>query len=151
MRTIQGEISSIGTVSFSGITDDTSKGNSSQFSTTNQVSNVVADPAQCRVSYHWRVWRNGAAQPAIDKNAWFMLHDVSSVAVEPLTQYLNQSNAANGHANLVATSTSPPMTTVVVHTSSWVNEFPFTNTSSASRAAQTIKQAARLCGSSVAN
>ena len=25
-----------------------------------QVSNIVADPAQCRVNYHWKMWKGGA-------------------------------------------------------------------------------------------
>jgi len=153
MKTIQGELSSIGTVSFTTFGKNTANGSASQNAVINQISNVVADPAQCRVSYHWKVWRNSnrMAQPAVDKNSWFLLHEVTSVVVEPLNQYSSEVNAAGGHPNMVVTSTAPPMTALVVHMPSWVNELPFTNKVSADRAAKAVSQAVRLCGGRLAN
>ncbi len=151
MRTLQGELSSIGTVSFTAFNRNMINGSASQYAAVNRVSNVVADPAQCRVSYNWTVWRNGAAQPLFEKSFSFLLHDVTSVAVEPVSQVNTESNAAGGHSNLVQTSTAPPMTALVVHMSSQWNYFPFTNSVSAERAAGTISQAVRLCGGHLAN
>ena len=151
MRTLQGELSSIGTVSFTAYNRNTSDGSASQYAAVNRVSDVVADPAQCRVSYHWTVWRNGAAQPLFEKDFSFLLHDVTSVGVEPVSQVNTEGNAAGGHPNLVQTSTAPPITALVVHMSSRWNYFPFTNTGSAHRAAETIGQAVRLCGGHLAN
>jgi hypothetical protein len=151
MRDIQDQLSSIGTVSFTVFGKDTANGSPYQNATINQISNVVADAAQCRVSYHWKVWRNGAAQPAVDKNSWFLLHDVTSVVVEPLNQFTSHANVAGGHPNLVATSTAPPLTALVVQMPSWFNELPFTNEASADRAAKAVSQAVRLCGGHLAN
>jgi len=151
MRTIQTDLSSIGTVSFTAFNRNTANGSASQYAAVNRVSNVVADPAQCRISYHWTVWRNGAAQPLYDEGFSFLLHDVTSVGVEPVSQVNTESNAAGGHPNLVQTSTAPPMTALVVHMSSRRNYFPFTNSVSAERAAETIGQAVRLCGGHLAN
>jgi hypothetical protein len=151
MRTIQTDLSSIGTVSFTAFNRNTANGSASQYAAVNRVSNVVADPAQCRISYHWTVWRNGAAQPLYDEGFSFLLHDVTSVGVEPVSQVNTESNAAGGHPNLVQTSTAPPMTALVVHMSSRRNYFPFTNSVSAERAAETIGHAVRLCGGHLAN
>jgi hypothetical protein len=151
MRTLQGELSSIGTVSFTAFNRNTANGSTSQYAAVNRVSNVVADAAQCRVSYQWTVWRNGASQPLFQEGFAFLLHDVTSVGLESVSQVNTESNAAGGHSNLVQTSTSPPMTALVVHMSSRRNYFPFANSSSANRAAKTIDQAVQLCGGHLAN
>ena len=114
MSTLQDELSSIGTVSFTAYNRNTANGSSSQYAAVNRVSNVVADPAQCRVSYHWTVWRNGGSQPLFEKSFSFLLHDVTSVGIEPVSQVNTESNAVGGHTNLVQTSTAPPITALVV-------------------------------------
>jgi hypothetical protein len=151
MSTLQNELSSIGTVSFTAFNRNTANGSTSQYAAVNRVSNVVADAAQCRVSYRWTVWRNGASQPLFDESFLFLLHDVTSVTVEPVSQVNTESNAAGGHPNLVQTSTAPPMTALVVHMSSRRNYFPFANSISAGRAAKTIGQTVQLCGGHLAN
>ncbi len=151
MRTLQAELSGIGTVSFTAFNRNTANGSASQYAAVNRVSNVAADPAQCRVSYNWTVWRNGAAQPLFEKGFSFLLRDVSSVTVEPVSQVNTESNAAGGHPNLVQTSTAPAITAVVVHMSSRWNYFPFTNSVSADRAAKTVTDAVGLCGGHLAN
>jgi hypothetical protein len=151
MRTLQGELSSIGTVSFTAFNRNTANGSTSQYAAVNRVSNVVADAGQCRVSYQWTVWRNGASQPLFQEGFAFLLHDVTSVGIESVSQVNTESNAAGGHSNLVQTSTAPPMTALVVHMSSRRNYFPFANSNSANRAAKTIDQAVQLCGGHLAN
>ena len=151
MRTLQGELSSIGTVSFTAFNRNTANGSASQYAAVNRVSNVVADPAQCRVSYHWTVWRNGGSQPIYDVGFSFLLHDVTSVGIEPVSQVNTEGNAAGGHSNLVQTSTTPPITALVVHMSSRRNYFPFTKSASANRAAATLAQAVKLCGGQLGN
>ncbi|MGA9063628.1 MAG: toll/interleukin-1 receptor domain-containing protein [Terracidiphilus sp.] len=151
METLRNELSSIGTVNFTVFGRNTANGIAGQYAAAQQFSNVVANPTQCRVSYHWTVWRNGAAQPVIDKDAWFLLRDVTSVVVEPQSQFVTQNNAASGQPNIVATSTAPAITTLVVHTPSWVNPLTFTDSGSAYRAAKTVTEAVRLCGGTLAN
>jgi hypothetical protein len=151
MRTLQGELSSIGTVRFTAFNRNTANGSTSQYAAVNRVSNVVADPAQCRVSYQWTVWRNGAAQPIYQEGFSFLLHDVTSIGVEPVSQVNTEGNAAGGHTNLVQTSTAPPMTALVIHMSSRRNYFPFANSVSANRAASTLIRAVKLCGGHLAN
>jgi hypothetical protein len=113
-----------------------------------QFSNVVADPAQCKVSYHWKMWQNGAV--TLDKDAWFLLPSVTSVAVESESQLLTEGNAASGHP-LVVTSTTPSVFALVVRRASIYNGFPFTDANLANHAAQSITQAVKLCGGHPAN
>ncbi len=149
VSTIQKELSSIGAVSFTNNGQDKTTGSSFQNAFVEQVSNVVADPAQCRVNYHWKIWKGGAV--TLDKDAWFLLPAVTSVDVEPMGQLLTEENATHGHPNDVVTSTTPPVTALVVRRGAIHNGFPFTDTGSANRVATTVKQAVKLCGGHLAN
>jgi hypothetical protein len=146
MNTIRSELISIGTVNFTIFGQNKTDGSAIKNVAVNQISDVVANASECRVSYHWKVWRNGAAQPAIDKDSWFLLHDVTSVVVEPLSQYSTDQNAAGGHPTLVTTSITPPLTALVIHMPKWVNELPFKDKASADRTAKSVTEAVRLCG-----
>jgi hypothetical protein len=54
MQFIQDKLNDIGMVSFVVFLQDTSNGNTWTTNATNEISNVVADQNQCRISYHWR-------------------------------------------------------------------------------------------------
>jgi len=149
MKALQNELNSIGTVSFTNHGQDKTTGSNFQNAFVEQISNVVADPAQCRVSYHWKIWRNGAV--TLDKDAWFVLPAVTSVDVEPMGQLLTEENAAQGHSNDVVTSTTPFVEALVVRRGSIHNGFPFTGDASAKRFADAVKQAVKLCGGHLAN
>jgi len=149
MSNIQKELSSIGTVSFTRFVQGKTGRSALQKAFVEQFSNVVADPAQCRVSYHWKMWQNGAV--TLDKDAWFLLPAVTSVVIEPESQLLTEGNAAQGHPDVVVTSTTPPVSALVVRRSSIYNGFPFTDATLANRAAQSITQAVKLCGGHLAN
>ncbi len=149
MRTLQGELSSIGSVSFTSHVQNKTDGSTLQNNLVGQVSNVVADPAQCRVSYHSKVWRNGVVVG--EKDAWFILPAVTSVVVEPMNELLTEENAATGHPSAVSTSTTPPMVALVVRRANILNWFPFPNAALANRTAATVTQAVKLCGGHLAN
>jgi len=149
MKALQKELSSIGRASYTSYIQNKTDGSTSPKVFVKQFSNVVADPAQCRVSYHFRVWQGGTVTK--DKDAWFILPAVTSVLVEPESELLTQENAAQGHPNNVVTSTTPPMTALVVRRASVYNAFPFTDIGSANRFASTVKQAVKLCGGHLAN
>jgi hypothetical protein len=150
METLRDEVSSIGTVSYTVFGQNTANRKTGQYAAVQQFRNVVADPAQCRVSYHWTVWRNGA-QPIVDQDFWFRLQNVTSLVIEPQSEFVTQSYAASGQPNMVATSTAPAITSLVIHASGSINEFAFTDRGSAERAAKSISQAVNLCGGHPAN
>ncbi len=153
MSTIQAEMSSIGKIGFTALVRNTADGSTFQYTQTEQVTNVVADPAQCRVSFHHTVWQNGAVQPTLNKTSWFMLHDVVSIVVMPGGQHLTGAFAHAGKANFIATSIAPPVTYVVLlsEPEGWTNEPIFIDSESANRFANTVRLAVRLCGGPAAN
>jgi hypothetical protein len=149
MRTLQNQLSSLGSLSYTAYIQNKTNGSTSPKAVVKQFSNVVADPAQCRVSYHFRVWQGGVVTK--DKDGWFMLPAVTSVVLEPESQLLTQESATQGHSNIVVTSTSPTVTALLVRRASIYNAFPFTDIGSANRFANTVRQAAKLCGGHAQN
>jgi hypothetical protein len=149
MRTLQNELSSIGSVSYTANIQSKTNGSPSPKAVVKQFSNVIADPAQCRVNYHFKMWLGGAVTK--DRDAWFMLSAVTSVVLEPESQLLTQESTAQGHSNNVVTSTTPPVTALLVRRAAVYNAFPFTEIGSANRFANTVRQAAKLCGGHVGN
>jgi hypothetical protein len=149
MSAIQKELSSIGTVNYTVYIQNKTGGGTSPKAFVKQFTNVVASSAQCRVSYHFRVLQAGAVTK--DKDAWFVLPAVTSIVFEPESQLLTQESASQGYPNNVVTSTTPPVTALIVRRASVYNAFPFTDIGSANRFASNVKQAVKLCGGHVAN
>ena len=149
MRTLQNELSIFGSVNYTAYIQNRTNGSTSPKAVVKQFTKVVADPAQCRVSYHFRVLQGGAVTK--DRDSWFVLPAVTSVVLELESQLLTMENAEQGHSNLVVTSTSPPMTALLVRRASIYNAFPFADIGSANRFASNVKQAVKLCGGHLAN
>jgi hypothetical protein len=149
MKTLQNELSGIGTVKITFDGYSRAVGSSSQVTRVDQISNVVADPAQCLVSFHWKVWRNGAATQ--DNDAFFLLRNVTSVIVEPESQNAVQLGAAAGHPDWVGVTTTPPVALLLVYEPGGVTLLPFTDAGIANRIAANITEAVKLCGGPIAN
>jgi hypothetical protein len=149
MKTLQNQLSGIRTVSFTAVGQNV-LGRTIRYDFVEEFSNVVANPAQCRVSYHWREWQNGTANQ--DKDSWFLLHNVTSVVVEPESQYLNDDpRAIGGNNGLNYAPTTPPVATLNVRVAETGFGFPFTDAALAHRTAATLRQAVILCGGYLTN
>jgi hypothetical protein len=149
MNTLQNELSSIGTVSFTAFVQNKTDSSAFQYTKAVQVSNVVAEPAYCEVSYHFREWQNGSVSQ--DVKGGLPLRYATGVVVEPMSQKLTEVNAVAGHANWVVTSTNPPATALLVRLQVGEIDLPFTDANLARAAAATITQAVKLCGGFFAN
>jgi len=145
MKFIQDSLSGIGTIKFVASVRNSTNGSTFQYTDSYEISNVVADPSQCRVSFHYREWQNGSANQ--DKDAWFILSSVESVAVEPEQQNITAVAAANGTPNIVVTNTNPSVTALLVRSNgNGINLLPFADVGLANRVAAAINHAAKLCG-----
>jgi hypothetical protein len=151
MEALQEELSSIGTVSSTAFVRNATDGSRSQYTFAEEVSNVVADPAQCQLSYHWREWQGRAAQPFADSDYSFYLRNVWSVDFQSASGELTTQMVAEGNPSLVVTSTAPPVTLIVLLLRGGAGELPFTDAGLANRAANALTQAVRLCGGHLAN
>jgi hypothetical protein len=145
MQFLQDKLADIGKVTYVIFSQNTTDGSTFSNTFTNEVSNVVADPNQCRISYHWKDTRDGATMHDID--AGFLLRDVQDVVVKPYLQYQNEVNASAGSPNIVTTSTNPPLTALLVRRPHGLsNLLPFSDADLADRVAKAFTHAVELCG-----
>jgi hypothetical protein len=145
LQFIQDRLNDIGKVPFIEYLQDANDGSTFNSTWTDEVSNVVADPAHCRISFHWRVTKDGS--PAQDKDLWFSLSTVEQIVAKPYAQYQTESDASSGAPNIVTTATNPSLTALLVQkTHNGSNLFPFTNPELADRVAKAFTHAVELCG-----
>jgi len=112
---------------------------------TNEISNVVSDQNQCRISYHRKFTFNGKTY--MDENSVFSLRDVQDIVIMPYEQDQKEWDPKNNYPNEIITSTSPPITALVVHRPHGEeNTFRFTDANLADRVAKALVHAVELCG-----
>jgi hypothetical protein len=144
MQFLQDKLNEFGKVSFVAYFQNTNDGNQWTTQDTLLTSNVVADPGQCRISYHRKFIENG--KTFADVNNVYSLREVQEIMVKPLEQLENELNAQNGN-NLVNTSNSPPVMKLVVRRPHGEqNTFIFTDADLADRVARAMQHAVELCG-----
>jgi len=151
MMILQTELAGAANMSFALLFLNKTDGSSIQQTRIVHITNVFADPVQCRVSYHREVWLNGSAQPSQNGDSWFLLRGVTRVAVEPLSVYLTQSDAASGQANLIVSSTTPNVGAVIALYQGGYNQITVPDMATAYSVGQTLTQAVKLCGGTVTN
>jgi hypothetical protein len=145
MKFIQNKLNDIGKISFVEFRQDVSSGGNSSIIFTNEVSHVIADRNQCRISFHWQTTREGSTMSSGD--TWFLLGDVQEIVVRPYEQYRNEGFAKRGTPNIIITSTNPPMMVVEVRQPHGEEKFfQFTDASLADRVARAMVHATELCG-----
>jgi hypothetical protein len=145
MQFIQGKLNGLGKVSFVAFYQSATDGSTGTQTITNEISNVFADPNQCRISYHRKAESNGSIYK--DENSQFSLRDVQDIVVKPWEQYETEWQAKNGHPNVICSSTSPPVTELVVrHPQGEDNRFVFADANLADRVAKAMLHAVELCG-----
>jgi hypothetical protein len=155
MQFIQNKLNGIGKIAFFAILQDTSSdSNGSTWNQTiqNEISNVVADQNQCRISYHWKTTNQGSSYwekripTARDENDVFSLRYVQEIVLKPFEQSRNELYAMRGSSANVL-STNPPTTVLVVRRPHGEeNVFTFTDADLADRVAKAMLHAVELCG-----
>ena len=145
MQFLQEKLSDIGKVTFLSYTQNTRSGSYTSETDSNEVSNVVADPSQCHISYHWKVIMDGRLDQ--DKQAGFSLRDVQDIVIKPYAQYQTELDASLGNPHILTPSTNPPLSALLVRRAHGVyNLFPITDPDLADRIAKALTHAVELCG-----
>jgi hypothetical protein len=143
LKFIQDKLNDLGKVSYVAFEQDTSNGSTTNAILINEISNIVADPGQCRISYHLKGTRDGHIWA--DENRVFSLRDVQEIVVMPLEQNLNEVQAQIGHPNQI-TSINPSLILLMVHIPHNWEDFLFSNADLADRVAKSMLHAVELCG-----
>ena len=160
---IQDKLSGLGPVTYivlwQSITQKTTGSNTWR----SEVSNVVADPKLCRLSYHWKVQLE--KQKPVEKDVVTPFDDVYEIQIEPMAQNITELYARSGHPEGIATSTSPQLSVLLLRSSHVepptiregkrevfnvfhdAEPFLFTDTNLAMRIGKAFARAGQLCGS----
>ncbi len=145
MQFIQDKMNDIGKVNFVEFLQNTNDNSNFTSSWSNEITNAVADPNQCKISFHWRVWKGGSISQ--DRDVWYTIRDVENIETKPYAQYQTELDASLGNPNLITTSTNPPLTALLVYRPhNWSSVFPFTDPNLADRVAKALTHAVELCG-----
>ena len=128
-----------------------------------EVTNVVADPKLCRLSYHWKVQLD-KVKP-VEEDVAIPFDDIHEIQIEPMAQNITELNARGGHPEGIATSTSPQLSVLLLRSSRVepptvrvgkreifnvfhdAEPFLFTDTNLAMRIGKAFARAGQLCGS----
>jgi len=142
---IQEKMNDVGKVAWVDFLQDAKDGSTWTETFTTELNNVIVDQNQCRFSYHRKVTDNGETDS--DQNYFFSLRDVQDIIVKPEEQNQTDWIAQNGKPNIIVTSTSPSIATLIVHRPRGeMNTFRFTDANLADRVAKAMQHAVELCG-----
>jgi hypothetical protein len=144
MQFIQNKLNGIGKVSFVDVLYAAVDGSTENITYTDEISNVVADPSQCQISYHRKATqKNGEIYR--NKDNVISLRDVQEIVVKPLEQFENEFAAKNGIN--VSITTNPSLTILEARVTHDVTySFRFTDADLADRVAKAMLHAVELCG-----
>jgi TonB family protein len=144
MQFIQTKLNEQGKAAFVEYRQSTSDSSTATVTIVNEINNVVADAGQCRISYHRKATQNGEIYKNED-NA-FSLREVQDIVVRPFEQHETEYFVNTG-ANIIVTSTSPPVTVLTVRRPRGAfNFFDLTDAALADRLAKALTHAVELCG-----
>jgi len=149
MAFIQDTLNSIGATTYVARAHDSVTGHDWTNHFKDEVSRLVANPAVCRVYYHWFASVEGNV--TMDKDVGFRLSEVQKISVKSRVDIFNSDNAAMGHASWEA-NVEPPVYVLLVERPAHVeNHFVFLDQDLARRVAKSLEHAVELCGGKLPN
>jgi hypothetical protein len=145
MQFIQDKLSGLGQVNYVAYNHDNA-GESEDWVThfSTEDTNVVADPAACKISYHEKRIKDDKVTS--DADFWFSLSELQDVIVMPREQLLKKVNTKDGHPSWDA-RIDPPVYMLVARkdeNTEWY--FYFFDQDLANRAAKAMVHGIELCG-----
>ncbi|HME56955.1 MAG TPA: hypothetical protein VKF63_01350 [Terracidiphilus sp.] len=144
MQFIQEKLNHLGVVNYVGYNHDNIDGSNWTNSFSTETTNVTADPATCRISYHEKRIKDGNVTS--DKDFTFNLSEIQEVVIMPREQLLKKVNTRAGHPSWDA-RIDPPVSMLVVRKAEdteWY--FYFFDEDLANRVAKAMVHGVELCG-----
>jgi hypothetical protein len=149
MQFLQNKLNGLGNVAYVTFFQNANDGSSWTQTFTNDITNVVADPDRCRISYHRKATNSAQlfSKTYTNTNKEFSLRDVQKIVVWPYEQSYNDWSAKNGTPNIIATSSNPHLTELSARLPRGEEAFfYFTDADLADRVAKALTHAVELCG-----
>ena len=145
MQFIQDKLNDTGSIKCISFTQNTTDYTTHSYSFKISVTKVVADPNQCRISFHEKVTMDGKVKT--DADFGFSVRDIQHIFVEAEAQFQTKKNADRGIPNIIITSTNPPLKALITdlpHGNEF--DFDFKDADLADRVAKAFLHAVELCG-----
>ncbi len=146
MKFIQDQLSGMGSFEFEAYVHDTAGGlgSSSHIKSAARVTDVVADPAACHLSFRYSV-------EGVRKPYWISvslsLRDIQKITVLPYGQWIHQNGLKGNHPNDLEAESTPPITVLAIDSANKAEAVVFfTDDGLAHRVANEIAHAVTLCG-----
>ncbi len=145
MQFIQDKMNEQGKINFALYTHDNSSGEDwPVYQISIEVTNVIAYPATCRISWH-KVTTNGG-KVGINRDFSLDLHNVQTFEVRTSTYEAKMEDTANGHSALDKRQDPPYFAVTARSKENAETPFFFTNEEMANRVAKAMVHAVELCG-----
>jgi hypothetical protein len=145
---LEDQLSANGTTHFVALSQHTAIGTTQNYTYTNAITNFHANPSTCSIDYHRKSTRDG--QVEVDDDYGFNLKNVKNIVVQPLDQYMTETNARYRHPEDKVTSTTPAITAIIVYRNdSYEKSFYIADPILADRLAKALSHAVDLCGGQI--
>jgi len=109
-----------------------------------EYTRVSADPGQCRLNFHVKVFKNTTVTS--EQDLWIPFHDVTDVTIRTAADELKEGNTNSGHTSWVTTVTPQVFEVVALRAGNKQNFVDFYDQQLAVRVARAMSHAAQLCG-----
>jgi hypothetical protein len=144
MKFIEEKLGAVGRVSYIAYVHNNKDGSDETLEDTDEITNVRAGVADCRIDFHWSNKHNDEA--AHEADAWFLLKGVQEVVVTSWDRHLNELKSKGGHPEWVTTRVDPPVSQLVIKFKRDWTEIALYDESLANRIAKALVHAVELCG-----
>lgn len=141
---IQEKITEVGRLNYMSYNHDNAANTDSTNQFTVEVSNVVAHPDMCILSYHIKATRDGAITN--DRDGGFPFKIIQKVMVMTGDQDINAANVAAGVPSLNSRVDPPHFALIAQRTGGGTNTVYFADEDTANRVAKAMVHAIELCG-----
>jgi hypothetical protein len=152
MTFLQNRLNQQGLVNFAAYVHDNVSGREWVVRQSTQVSNVRADPASCRLAFHWKSTSadgKGTASGVVthELDTWIALSTLERVRVIPMEEAWKRADSLEGNTTLTYKSDPEVFVVHVGRSDGGYNELHFYDEDAADRIARAVIRAAELCGS----
>jgi hypothetical protein len=145
MKFIQDKMNEQGKINYALYTHDNSSDEDwPVYQISIEISNVIANPATCRITWHKVTTNNGKA--GIDRDFSLDLRSVLNLEVRTSTREAKMEDTANGHPALDKRQDPPYFATTAQSKGNVETPFFFTSEDTANRIAKAMVHAVELCG-----
>jgi hypothetical protein len=144
MKFVQTKLNEVGKVNFADYVHNNSTQNDWIVQNSSEATNVVADAASCRITYHMKIVVS--EKVAFDEDASIPFKDVQDLTVTTVEDDIKTTDAALGYTTRSYRADPPIFVLKLRRTGTGSNAFDFSDEDLANRVAKAMVHAVELCG-----